>query len=136
MSNINKQFQHDKLHRKAITLYRYHSLAAAVGQLSAHGTGLSHHLGNLCKAAGQHRVRGRWGQTPRVKMQDGKKLSVKMLQHAQSIGMEIMPLPFVYIQKLLHLSRRTTNSFSWLQALLPTVFSKGKQISSYWISIN
>lgn len=134
MSNINKQFQYDKLCRKAIILHRYHSLAAAVGQLSAHGTGLSHHLGDLCKAPRLPRVRGRWGQTPRVKTE--KSSLLQMLQHAQSIGMEIMPLPFVHIQKLLHQSRRTTNSFSWLQALLPRVISKGKQISSHWISIN
>lgn len=74
MSNI-KHFQYDKLHRKATTLYRYHNLTAAVGQVSADGAGLNHHLGNLCKAAALPRVRSRWGQTPHVKTQERKKLS-------------------------------------------------------------
>lgn len=74
MSNI-KHFQYDKLHRKATTLYRYHNLTAAVGQVSADGAGLNHHLANLCKAAALPRVRSRWGQTPHVKTQERKKLS-------------------------------------------------------------
>lgn len=38
--------------------------------------GFSHHMGHLCKAAALPRVRSGWGQTPSVKIQEGKMLSI------------------------------------------------------------
>lgn len=90
-------------------------------------------LQSCWSARGQEQVRT---NTVCENARQKKALCYKELQHDQSIEMEIIPSPFVYIQKLLHQSRRTTNSFSWLQALLPRVFSKGKQVSGHWISIN